>query len=193
MSDSPDEIRAEIERTRQALGADVDAAADKVTPSKVMHRQGTKMKRAMSSMTERVMGAAESGRSGGGEVADNVTEMAHQTKAKVEGNPLAVGLIAFGAGLLAASLIPVSEKEKNLSAAVKEETQPLMKEASDAAKEVASNLKEPAQEAVQTTKERASQAVDEVKEEGSDAAGSVKDRAGEARENISDSCAAPAR
>ena len=35
MSDSPDEIRANIERTRSELGSDVDALADKVNPSKI--------------------------------------------------------------------------------------------------------------------------------------------------------------
>ena len=33
MSDSPDEIRADIERTREGLGLDVDALADMVSPS----------------------------------------------------------------------------------------------------------------------------------------------------------------
>lgn len=32
MSDSPDAIRADIERTRAEFGRDVDALADKVTP-----------------------------------------------------------------------------------------------------------------------------------------------------------------
>ncbi len=39
MSDSPEAIRADIERTRAELGLDVDALADKVNPSKVVDRQ----------------------------------------------------------------------------------------------------------------------------------------------------------
>ena len=39
MSNSADEIRSDIERTRQDLGMDVDALADKVTPSKIVDRQ----------------------------------------------------------------------------------------------------------------------------------------------------------
>lgn len=187
MTQSPDELRAEIERTRRELGTDVDAVADKVNPSKIAHRQGNRMKRAMGSMSDRVMGTADRGQSMAGDMADQASEMTHQAKAKVEGNPLAVGLIAFGAGLLAASLIPVSEKEKQMGAAAKEKAQPLMQEAADAAKEVASNLKEPAQQAMEATKERAGEAVEEVKTEGSQAAGHVKDRAEEARRNVGES------
>lgn len=186
MSESPDEIRAEIERTRSGLGADVDALADKVTPSKIAHRQTNKMKRAMNSMSERVMGSAESGQSTVSDAADQTSEMMHQAKAKAEGNPLAVGLIAFGAGLLAASLIPASEKEKSLAETAKQEAQPLMDQASESAKEVASHLKEPAQDAAQATKDRASEAVDHVKEQGSNATSQVKGRTEEARGNLSE-------
>lgn len=182
MSESPDEIRAEIERTRSGLGADVDALADKVTPSKIAHRQTNKMKRAMNSMSERVMGSAESGQSTVSDAADQTSEMMHQAKAKAEGNPVAVGLIAFGAGLLAASLIPASEKEKSLAETAKQEAQPLMDQASESAKEVASHLKEPAQ----ATKDRASEAVDHVKEQGSNATSQVKGRTEEARGNLSE-------
>ena len=53
--------------------------------------------------------------------------------AKAEGNPIAVGLIAFGAGLLAASLIPASEREKDMAEGVKEQAQPLVDNLTDAA------------------------------------------------------------
>ena len=36
MSNNPDEIRADIERTRQELGRDVDALAEKVNPTKAV-------------------------------------------------------------------------------------------------------------------------------------------------------------
>ena len=39
MSDDPDAIRAEIEATRRNLSGDVDALADKVTPSSNGHHR----------------------------------------------------------------------------------------------------------------------------------------------------------
>ena len=105
MSTSPDAIRADIEQTRRELGGDVDALADKVTPSKIVDRQTDKIRGGFGSLRNRIMGAAEDAGSDlrrrliGRDVKDRVV-------AKAEGNPIAVGLIAFGVGLLAASLIP---------------------------------------------------------------------------------------
>ena len=185
MSESADEIRANLERTRRELGSDVDALADKVTPSKIAQRQTTKMKRALGSVSERVMGTAEDAGSAVADATHRAHDAAHDAKEKVEGNPLAVGLIAFGVGMLASSLIPVSEKEKDLAATAKEEAQPLIDQVAESAKDVASHLEEPAQEAAETLRERATEAVGHVKEEASDAPSEVTDRTQEARRSIS--------
>ena len=50
MSDDPDAIRANIEATRRNLSGDVDALADKVTPSKIAQRQTRKVKPAQQAM-----------------------------------------------------------------------------------------------------------------------------------------------
>ena len=137
MSDSPDEIRADIEQTRRELGSDVDALADKVSPSKIVDRQTDKVKNAFGSVRERVMGAADDA---GSPVSDAGRTASSTSKdrvvAKAEGNPLAVGLIAFGVGLLVASLIPASAKEKEVAAEVKDQAQPLVDEVTDVAKEI---------------------------------------------------------
>ena len=191
MTDSPDAIRADIEDTRRELGADVDALADKVNPSKIMDRQANKVRSAFSSVRERVMGTAQdmsdSVSSAGSDVADGARDVAHELKAKVEGNPLAVGLIAFGVGLVAASLIPASSREKELAESAREQARPLVNEVAGVAKDVAADLKEPAQQAATAVKERAAEAVDHVKDEASDAAHDVHDRAQEARHNVADS------
>lgn len=189
MNESPDAIRAEIERTRRSLGADTDALVDKVTPGKIVDRQKDKVRSKFGSFKERVMGAADDASGSASDVAgrasDAAHDAAHTVKAKAEGNPLAVGLIAFGVGLVAASLIPSSEKEKKLSQTLREEAQPLVDEATAAAKSVASNLQDPAAEAAQAVKESATEAVDHVKSEATSASEDVQSQAGEARDRIS--------
>ncbi|AZS39433.1 hypothetical protein CVS54_00741 [Microbacterium oxydans] len=138
MSDSPDEIRADIERTRQDLGMDVDALADKVSPSKIVDRQIDKVRGVFGSVRERVMGAADDAGSSLSGAGSHVGDVKDRAVAKAEGNPLAVGLIAFGAGLVVASLIPASSKEKDLAATVKEQAQPLVDEVTDARRKSAS-------------------------------------------------------
>lgn len=187
MSDSPDEIRAEIERTRQSLGSDVDALADKVNPSKVVNRQVDKVRGALGSVRNRVMGAADDAASSLSDAGAHVGDVKDRVVAKAEGNPLAVGLIAFGAGLLLASLIPASSKEKDLAATVKDQAQPLVDQVTDVAKEVGEHLKEPAQAAVASVKESAQDSAATVKDQAQAAAGEVKEQAQHARENITES------
>lgn len=186
MTDSPDAIRADIEKTREELGLDVDALADKVTPSKIVDRQVDKVRGAFGSVRERIMGAADDAGSSLSHLTDDAKGLGSQVKRKAEGAPLAVGLIAFGFGLLIAGLIPASRKEKEIAGAVREKAQPLVDEATEVAKEVAADLKEPAQEAAQAVKDRATEAVEHVKSEASDAKDTVTDQAQQAREHVTE-------
>jgi gas vesicle protein len=188
MSDDPDAIRADIEATRSQLSGDVDALADKVTPSKIAERQTRKVKGAFHSVTEKFMGSDDSSHRSVGDLASDaggaVSDARRSVVNKAEGNPLAVGLIAFGAGLLAASLIPASQKEKELASSAKDAAQPLLQEAADVGKQMAGNLKEPAQEAVQSVKETAQEGVSTVKEEATDRASDVADDAKESGQRL---------
>ena len=89
---------------------------------------------------------------------------------QARGNPIAAGLIAFGVGLLAASLLPETETEKRAGAAVAEKSEGLVEQAKEAGKEMAQELKGTAQEAAQsvkdTAREAASNTADQAKESG---------------------------
>jgi gas vesicle protein len=228
MSQTPDEIRADIERTRLELGTDVDAIADKVSPANIAHRQTEKVKNSFSSVKETVMGKAEdvkdavigkagdvkesvqdkaghaknktgsgmnsgldSARSATGTVKDSFGQAGHavqnapqQLSNKAAGNPLAAGLIAFGAGLLVSSLIPASQKEQQAAAQLKDQVAPLKEKVTEAAKQVVEEVKAPAQEAVQSVKESATESVQTVKEEGQQAASDVKGSAQDAKSTV---------
>lgn len=188
MTNDPDEIRSNIEATRRELGSDVDALADKVTPSKIAQRQTDKVKDALGTVRDHLVGSASDAGDTLGSASDAVAGTAQKAKAKVEGNALAVGLIAFGVGWLVSSLIPASAAEKQLTGKVQEVAQPLVDQMTDAAKDAAGNLKQPAQDAVyavrdsatdavQNVRSEATEAVDDVREHASDAAATVQSRA----------------
>ena len=178
---NPDEIRADIERTRNALSNDVDAMAEKVTPSKVAHRQADKVRDAVGGVKDRIMGSAEdtgaqlsgqashardSLRSAAGDASDAAQRAPQQLKRKAQGNPLAAGVIALGVGWLAASLLPASNKEQQLASRLEEKAQPMLESAKDQARSVAEELKEPAQQAAQTVTDSATDSVETVRSEG---------------------------
>ena len=181
MTNNPDQIRREIEDTRGRLSDDVNALTETVSPSNVARRQADKVADAAASVKDRVMGTADDLRSSGSDAASSVGHApgAAATKArrKTQGNPLAAGLIALGAGWLVGSLLPASEKEKQAAGSLKEKAQPLVDEAKTVAQDTAQELKEPAQQAAQSIRETAVDAKDTVVQESRSTADDVKSQA----------------
>ena len=125
-----------------------------------------------SSAADTVKGAASS-------AADTMRAAPGQVKAKTQGNPLAVGLIAFGAGLLAATLIPATDAEKQAGQKLADKSgdlldqvkEPVMdavnqvkQEATESARQSAAEVKDTAQQAAQTTKQQAKDSTQSAKE-----------------------------
>jgi hypothetical protein len=86
-SNDPDEIRADIERTRAALSDDVDDLAESVKPKSVARRQVDKVKDAAGSLKDRVMGSDDDDYSSSSTVGDKasaakdaVTDRAYSAK-----------------------------------------------------------------------------------------------------------------
>jgi hypothetical protein len=183
MSD-PDQIRASIEQTapNSATTRTPGGQGQSVPRRQATSQQGTL---AAGRARETVMRAASdlgtSASSAASSTKSTVADSPNTIAAHTAGNPLAAGLIAFGIGWLIGSLLPVSEQEQQAAVNVKETALPVV---SDAAKEVADNLKEPAQQAVDTVKESATVAVETVKDESSSAAQDVKEQAADAKDTV---------
>ena len=124
-------------------------------------------------------------------VGNAVSDAPYAAKAKTQGNPLAAGLIAFGAGLLISSLIPSSQKEQDAVSTLQDNLEPLKEKATEAAKDVAAQLKEPAQEAAQSVKATATEGAENVKAEGvaakDDVQGQVEDSKSTVQGQVADS------
>jgi len=192
MAQSPEELRREIERTREDMSRDVDAISDKVSPSRIVQRRVDRTKGRLSSIGERVMGTASAGtdkltgsasnaRSG---ISEAVTGAPDAAISRAQGNPLAAGLLVFAAGWMLGSLLPASEAETNAARALEDKVkEPLKQELSDAARDMKDNLQGPAQEAVQSVKETATDSAQTVAEQGKDSAQNVKSQAQESTSN----------
>ena len=204
-SSDPDQIRAEIERTRAALSSDVDTLAYEANPATMAKRKVGRVTGRLSGVRERVMGTAQDTaqnasattssaassvtgavQSASGTVQDAVQSAPGAAKAQTQGNPLAAGLIAFGAGLLVSALIPASEKEQQAAVALQEKAQPLTDEVTEVAKQAAQNLQGPAQDAAAAVTETATDAADTVKQEGTSAAQGVQEHAKDATNKVAD-------
>ena len=187
-SNDPDQLRAEIERTRSDLSQNVNALGEAVTPGNIAKRQVDKVAGAAVGLKDKVMGTVDDATSSAADTAsgvgDRVGEVKDQAARKARGNPMAAGLIALGAGWLLGSLLPASDKERELTAAAKEKAQPMVDEVKNVAQEAAENLKEPAQQAAESLKATAQDAVETVKAEGQQATETVKASAAESADSV---------
>lgn len=188
MSTDPDRLREEIEGTQRNLGSDVDALAEKVTPGRIVHRRVHRARGLAQNLKERVMGSASTGAQmvtdrmhEASDAASSVTDQAQEAprtvRRQMEGNPLAAGLIAFGAGWLVSSLFPASRPERELAGQVKEQAQGMAGQLGSVAQDVTENLREPAQDAVQSVRSTASDAASTVADETKSATQDVRQTA----------------
>ncbi len=181
----------QIATTRANLSRDIDELADKVTPARIVERRKEAARGRLGSVRDRVMGAVPhsdtsvrdrvsgSASSATSSVADTAHGAVGTIESRTEGNPLAAGLVAFGAGMLLSALIPASEKEAQVAQrtveAAKEHGQPLVDEAKSVGQDIGSNLKESATDRAEQVKASAQESVDTVKSEGQSSAQTVKD------------------
>jgi hypothetical protein len=210
----PDVIRRQIEDTRRELSYDVDALNEKVNPARVVDRRVTAAKGRISNLKEKVMGSAQDTTSSAQGMASNaagsvqgaassavgtVQDAASSAAGAIQqapdavirqaqGNPLAAGLIAFGVGWLVSSILPASEKEKQLAqqaeSAVREHKDALLEPAKQAAQEIGEQLKPAAQEAVESVKSTAQDAAATVKDEGQSAVQDVQGQAQQSKQKV---------
>ncbi|GIF17268.1 DUF3618 domain-containing protein [Actinoplanes teichomyceticus] len=196
MAEEPDQLRRRIEQTRASLTRDVDLLAEKTSPGRVAKRRWTAVKEkvmgsteharyvaadttssAVSAVQDRASSAAGTVQEKAGRFGDAASAKAHDAVGAVrgapqavatqtQGNPLAAGIIAFGVGLLASSLLPVTEAERRAGAQLKEHSGDLV----DGVKDVAGELKDELSGSVE-------HAVTQVKETARDAAQTAKDQA----------------
>lgn len=202
MVEEPDRLRQDIERTRASLTRDVDLLAEKTSPRQVARRRWTAAKEKVMGTTEharhatgdtasalqdRASSAAgtvsdkasqlgdKAGSAAHG-VADTVRDTPQAVTRQTQGNPLAAGIIAFGVGMLAATLIPVTDAERRAGQQLKENAGDLTDRVKDVANEMkddvsgtvqeaAGQVKETAQDAARTTRQQARSSAQDAKEQ----------------------------
>lgn len=191
MGESPQELRRDIENIRGNLGTTLDEIGDRVSPGQIVRRRSQRVTQGIRNAREAVMGSAQNVSQSTTSSASSAVDTAQQTvgqiaehprqapetvKRQTQGNPLAAGLIAFGAGLLISSMFPATEPERQAAAKLQDVAEPLKDNAIEAGQELKSNLQEAAQAAAQHVKETAQDAAQEVKNQAQQSTSEVRDQ-----------------
>ena len=220
MTTDPDQIRSEIDQTQRELSADVNALTDKLSPPRMVERRVRRTRMAMTNMKGKIMGStsdayqtAGSASSSMGETVSSKASAARDTAAstaastassaadaarsapdmvrrRTEGNPLAAGLIAFGAGWLLSSLLPASTPEQQVATQVKdfatEQGRPAARQLGEAGQQAAQQLRESAQQRAESVKDTAADAASTVAGEAQSAASDVTGQAQQSAGQVKD-------
>ena len=192
MGQSTEELTSQIEDTRQRMASDLDTLQDRVSPSAIVERRKQAVRGRFSSVKDKVMGSGQSAGDSVSSAASSATSTvsgaasgaASSAQERFEGAPLAAGLVAFGTGVVLASLLPSTRAEAEIAhravETAKEQGAPLLDEARVVGEEVAANVKQSATEAAQQVKDSAQESLHTVQDEGQSSADSVRQEASSA-------------
>jgi ElaB/YqjD/DUF883 family membrane-anchored ribosome-binding protein len=177
MGATAEELRGELAVERASIGVDLEAIGDRVSPGRMVQRRRAATRQRFEGLRERVMGTAEDLRdaaaapvsSAASSVAETMGAAPQAVRRSTGGNPLAAGLVAFGVGLVVATLLPETETEQRLAEKVQPQLEELASSAGEAAHEVVEAVKPAAQQAAQEVAEGAQHAVGHVKEQAAQA------------------------
>jgi hypothetical protein len=201
------QLRREIDLRRERIGDTLEVIGDRVSPGRMAQRRKAAVTGAFRRAKETVMGAAEDaqGRMGDtiggmtqhagdgvGSMGERMSGAAHSAAGTVQhapeaitqraqGNPLAAGVIAFGAGMLLATVLPKTRAEQQAA----QQLQPQIQGAVDAARETGQQLAQTAKDDVQqaavdlreTTRESAEHVTQEAKQAAQGVAGAGREAA----------------
>ena len=188
MGQSAEELRREIEYTRADLGETLDAIGDRVSPGRMIERRKNRVVNGWTSVRDRVMGtASDAGRTVGdtaSSAVDTIKDAPDTVVQQTQGNPLVAGGIAFGVGVLLASVFPATSKEQEVAEQLKDKVQPLAEDLKQTGQQMAAHMKEPAREAVESVKEAATEGQQAVAGTAKDAAQTTGQAAREGTETI---------
>jgi hypothetical protein len=172
---TPDDIKQDIERTRDDLRDDVSALEEKVSPRRVAQRSADRVKGSVGEVRDTLMGSADRSQT---QVRESVGGAPVRLRRQTQGNPLAMGLAAFALGWLASSLLPPSQAERRAGKTLREESAQRAQPIGESARRVVEDVQEPLRQAVHDVGEQARESTQAVAEEAKRAASAEASRQG---------------
>jgi hypothetical protein len=184
------ELKREADEQRARMGETLEAIGDRLSPPRMVERRKAAVGQTFRNAKERVMGspsyqepgqsltsrAGDAVSSAGDTLQSAAQKVQHAPEAladQARGNPIAAGIVAFGAGLLMATAFPKSSTEQRLVGEAQPQLQRAAEELKGAGRDIASDARDEAMRATEA-----------VKSAGSDAASTVKDQARTSAEQV---------
>ena len=199
MAEVSQELRHDIERIRDDLDETLDALGERVSPRRIAQRRKDAVRARVTRARTAVMGSAQQTRSvaagqarqtkesvqeTAGQGVEKVREAPEMIQQQTQGNPVAAGLVAFGAGMLLATLFPPTKAEQRAASALQQRAEPIKDQALEAGREMTDHLQQNAQQRAEQVKETARDAAQELKQQAQSSAEDVKEQAKSSAETV---------
>lgn len=205
-SGDPDEIRRDIDDTRQRMEGTLEAINDRVNPQRVYERRSGRARSRWQSIRDSIMGSDDGARvrrgdrwnddpTADGDRTPDVGEHAERAKQAVSdapdrarrrtrGNPLAAGMIAFGVGALIGSALPESDAERQAAREAHDRLglDDTKQRLTDRARDVQGTVQERAKDAAQDVQASAQSKAQDVKEHATEESQRVQSEAQDAKD-----------
>jgi ElaB/YqjD/DUF883 family membrane-anchored ribosome-binding protein len=190
MGQSTEELRRDIEQTRDGLSDTLDAIGDRVSPGRVLERRKNRAVQSFQSLRDRLMGTVSSAKDGlsdsTGSAVDTLTSTPDAVRAQTQGSPLAAGAIAFGVGFLIAAVFPPSQAEQQAAQSLLDKAEPLKDDLVAAGQDVADDFKDSARAALDEVKDTAVAGKEAVADTAHEQVEATKDTAVTAAASVTD-------
>ena len=172
MGQTAEELRLEAADKRAELSRDLESIGDRMSPARIAERRKAMMTQRVSQVKERLMGVGETATTGtrhrmhdaSESMHEGVHQMGARTQQMAQGSPLAMGLMAFGAGVVVSSLFPATQTERTMMASAEPTLQKVASETASMSRELVEEVKPAVTAATTAVKDRAQEAMATVKE-----------------------------
>lgn len=189
MDTRQEQLEQRVRYQRREMEGTIDEIGERISPKAMYERRKQSIRDRVTDWRERVMGSSDYGYPDQGmgsdgesrlsQAADAVTGAPDMIRQQTRGNPLAAGLIAFGAGLLAGSVLPETRAERQAVQKAEPQMRQVADEAKEMARDIGEDVKQSAQAQAEELKESAMESAERVKEGAQEGAQSVRDDAQE--------------
>lgn len=195
MGTTETELRRNAERDRARMGETLDAIGDRLSPERVVERRKAAVGQGFKRMREAVMGspgyvepathraresaqeAASTAADAARSAAENVRHAPEMIADQTRGNPIAAGVVAFGAGMLLATLFPKTETEQQMIGDARPTIDRAKDELQDAGRDLATDARDRAKNAAQQVGDAGREAASHVAEQTKSSAQQVAQQA----------------
>jgi len=169
------------------MGSTLEAIGDRVSPERMVERRKAAVGRGFRKARDTIMGSRDyeeprlahmkdqmkdqaatvkdQAANAVSAAADRVQHAPEMLAEQTRGNPLAAGLVVFGAGMLVATIFPETRTEQRLVDAAQPQLQHATGELKDAGRELAQDARQLGQEATQEVRAAGSEAAETVKQQ----------------------------